>query len=115
MVRDPAFCAVVVADLPQAVRPGMTIVRPTHVHAVRPTLLLQTPGRSLDPGTVARVSQEGWQPYNSRAKVARPPRAKITMASLSEADLQTRPQEMVSRADRMQGEADEAEAAIANW
>jgi hypothetical protein len=37
------------------------------------------------------------------------------MASLSEADLQTRPQEMVSRADRMQGEADEAEAAIANW
>jgi hypothetical protein len=38
----------------------MTIARPTHVRAraVRPTLLLQQTGRSRDPGTVARVSQE---------------------------------------------------------
>jgi hypothetical protein len=58
-----------------------------------------------------------WQPYSSRAKVARPPHSsrKDQMASLSEADLQTRPQVMVSRADHLQGKADEAEVAVANW
>jgi hypothetical protein len=75
------------------------------------------------PWHVGRKKQEGWlagwQPYNSRAKVAkRPPvasRKNQEMASLSEADFQTRPQEKVSRADHMQGVADEAEAATANW
>jgi hypothetical protein len=78
------------------------------------------PGRSRDPGTMARVSQEvrglaGLAAIQQPRKGSKASSAKIRMASLSEADLQTRPQEMVSRADHLQGEADEAEVAVANW